>query len=189
MKKYDEEGVPRKNQCKRFAGRVFYVLAKKALGILSLVFPRTYMRLYLRLLRLYGMRIVGTPRYIASAYFDDLNKIELGDRVAISDQAVFLTHDYTCTNALRAIGEPPPRDMALVGGIKIGNNVFVGMRTIILPNTQVGDNVVIGAGSVVKGKIPANSVVAGNPAKVITTIENYAAYCSFALASGKGRSD
>jgi hypothetical protein len=187
MKKSVLEGTPRHNPYRRFAGRIFYVLATKALRVVNLLSPATYMRLYLPLLRLYGMRFVGKPRHIGRVYFDDLNRIEIGDRTGISDQVVFLTHDYSCTVALRAIGEPLPCDTALVSGIKIGNNVFVGMRTIILPNTQVGDNVIIGAGSVVKGRIPANSVVQGNPAKVVTTIENYATYCSFALASGMGR--
>lgn len=189
MIKASEQHASRNNRYKRFAGRLFYVLAKKMVRVVNLVNPRAYMHLYLPLLRLYGMRLAGTPRFIGSVYFDDFKSIELGDRVAISDQVVFLTHDYSCTTAMRAIGEPSPSDISLVNDIRIGNNVFIGFRTIILPNTQVGDNVVISAGSVVKGRIKANSVVAGNPAKVIATIENYAAYCSFAIASGLARCD
>ena len=55
--------------------------------------------------------------------------------------------------------------------MKIGKNVFIGMGSIILKGTQIGDNTVIGAGSVVSGVIPSNVVVAGNPAKVIREIE------------------
>ena len=47
------------------------------------------------------------------------------------------------------------------------------MRSIILPGTEIGDNTIIGAGSVVKGKIPANVIIAGNPAKVIKNIDDY----------------
>ncbi len=189
MRKSVLERTPRHHRYRRFAGRVFYVLTTKAIRVVNLVSPKTYMRLYLPILRLYGMRFVGKPAFIGRVYFDDINRIEIGDKASIADQVVFLTHDYSCTIAMRAIGEPPARDIALVNNIKIGSNVFIGMRTIILPNTQVGDNVIIGAGSVVKGRIPANSVVQGNPAKVVTTIENFAAFCSFALASGMGRSN
>jgi acetyltransferase-like isoleucine patch superfamily enzyme len=53
------------------------------------------------------------------------------------------------------------------GKIKIGNNVFIGNNCTILPNTVIGNNSVVGAGSVVRGKFPENSVIFGNPAKVV----------------------
>ena len=57
------------------------------------------------------------------------------------------------------------------GGIFIGNNVWIGANCCILPNVHIGDNCVIGAGSVVTKDIPSNSVAAGNPAKVIKKID------------------
>jgi maltose O-acetyltransferase len=59
--------------------------------------------------------------------------------------------------------------------IRIGNNVFIGWGSIVLPGITVGDNVVIGAGSVVTKDIPADSVAAGNPAKVIKATHEYIA--------------
>lgn len=59
------------------------------------------------------------------------------------------------------------------GVTQIGDNVFVGMKSIILMGSQIGNNVIIGAGSVVSGNIPSNVVVAGNPAKVVCTLEEY----------------
>lgn len=59
------------------------------------------------------------------------------------------------------------------GPIKIGSNVFVGYGVIILPGTVIEDNCVIGAGSVVRGVIPANSVAAGVPARRIKSLEDY----------------
>jgi acetyltransferase-like isoleucine patch superfamily enzyme len=50
---------------------------------------------------------------------------------------------------------------------RIGRNCFIGGESIILPGVTIGDNCVIGAGSVVTRDVPPNSVVAGNPAKVI----------------------
>ena len=50
----------------------------------------------------------------------------------------------------------------------IGNNVFIGINCIILSNTTIGDNCIIGAGSVLRGHFPENSVIAGNPAQVLS---------------------
>lgn len=59
------------------------------------------------------------------------------------------------------------------GVTKVGDNVFVGMKSIILMGSQIGNNVIIGAGAVVSGNIPDNVVVAGNPAKVVCTLDDY----------------
>ena len=57
--------------------------------------------------------------------------------------------------------------MGIYGPIKVGNNTYFGVHCTILPGSTIGSNCVIGAGSVVRGVIPDNSVVMGNPAKVI----------------------
>ena len=54
--------------------------------------------------------------------------------------------------------------------IKVGNNVWIGGNVIVLPGVTIGDNVVIGAGSVVTKDIPANVVAVGNPCKIIKEI-------------------
>jgi len=54
-----------------------------------------------------------------------------------------------------------------IGKIEIGDRVFIGDSSIILPGVRIGSDVVIGAGSVVTSDIPDNSVVYGNPARVI----------------------
>lgn len=55
--------------------------------------------------------------------------------------------------------------------ILIGDNCFIGMNSIILKGTTLGNNVVVGAGSVVHGKFPDNCIIAGNPAKIIRQID------------------
>lgn len=56
--------------------------------------------------------------------------------------------------------------------IVIGNDCFIGMNSIILKGTVLGNNVVVGAGSVVHGKFPDNVVIAGNPAKIIKNLSS-----------------
>lgn len=60
-----------------------------------------------------------------------------------------------------------------LGKIKIGNNVYIGNSSIILAGVEIGDNVIIGAGSFVTKSIPPNSIVGGDPAKIITTIDKF----------------
>ena len=57
--------------------------------------------------------------------------------------------------------------------VSIGSDVFVGTESVILPGVSIGSKVVIGAGSVVTKSIPDNRVVAGNPARVISTYEEF----------------
>ncbi|MFP3338962.1 DapH/DapD/GlmU-related protein, partial [Micrococcus sp. SIMBA_131] len=61
----------------------------------------------------------------------------------------------------------------IIGKITIGNNVFIGMNAIILHGVTIGDNCIIAAGSIVTKSFPENSIVGGNPAKLITNIESY----------------
>ncbi len=95
--------------------------------------------------------------------------IEIGSNCRITSGVVILAHDYSY-----AVLRPLYHHMLYKTGVtKIGNNVFVGMNAIITMDTKIGDNVIIGAGSVVTKDIPSNVVAAGNPARVICTMEEY----------------
>jgi acetyltransferase-like isoleucine patch superfamily enzyme len=72
-------------------------------------------------------------------------------------------------NARRA-GEPAPE--SAVAAVHIGDGVWIGRRCLILKGVRIGDNAIVGAGSVVVRDVPANTLVAGNPARVIRTLEN-----------------
>lgn len=95
--------------------------------------------------------------------------ISIGEYCKITAGVIILQHDYSRSVLRRAYGP-------IVGEAKktmIGNNVFIGMNSIILMGSQIGNNVIIGAGSVVSGHIPDGVVAAGNPAKVIRTLDEH----------------
>ncbi len=60
-----------------------------------------------------------------------------------------------------------------IGNVVIGNNVFIGADSVILPGVTIGDNVVVGANSTVSRDVPSNVVVAGSPAIYIHTIDEF----------------
>jgi len=89
--------------------------------------------------------------------------LTIGNNVTISDARILL-HDASTKMAL---------NYSRVGKVTIGNNVFIGADAIILPAITIGDNVVIGAGAVVTKNIPSNSVVVGNPGRIIGTYDEF----------------
>lgn len=95
--------------------------------------------------------------------------LKIGDYCKITNGCTILTHDYS-RSVLRLkyghiIGE--------AGQTIIGDNVFIGVNSIILMGSQIGNNCIIGAGSVVGGVFPDNVVIAGNPAKIIRTLDEH----------------
>ena len=95
--------------------------------------------------------------------------LTIGSHVQITDGVKILTHGYDWYVLNGVYGDI----LGSAGEVHIGDNVFIGMNSIILKDVNIGDNVIIGAGSIVTKNIPSNSVVAGNPARVISTLEDY----------------
>ncbi|MCH5166335.1 MAG: acyltransferase [Erysipelotrichales bacterium] len=95
--------------------------------------------------------------------------LTIGDNAKITNGVIILTHDYSWS-----VGSfISKKTYGNIRRVIIGNNCFIGMNSIILRGTTIGDNVIIGAGSVVSGKIESNSVYAGNPAKKIMTLDEF----------------
>ena len=119
-----------------------------------------------------GYKSIGISPTI---FFDstDYSKITIGQNVTISFDVVVLVHDYSIVNAARAVERTREVDGSTIKPVVIGNNVFIGAKVILLPDTIIGDNCIIGAGAVVKGKLKENSVYAGNPCKYICSVDEY----------------
>jgi acetyltransferase-like isoleucine patch superfamily enzyme len=93
--------------------------------------------------------------------------VTLGDHVSAT-RTQFITHD----GAVWVFRDKHP-NVDRVAPIKVGNNVFLGFGAIILPGVTIGDNVIIGAATLVTKDIPSNTVYAGVPAKFIKTLDAY----------------
>lgn len=114
----------------------------------------------------YGSNIsIGDNFY---ANFDctilDVNKVNIGNNVFFAPRVCLYTAghpiDKDVRNTQLEYGKP----------IKIGNDVWIGGNSVVLPGVTIGSNVVIGAGSIVNKDIPDNVVACGNPCKVIRKI-------------------
>ena len=107
--------------------------------------------------------------------FLDNNYITIGNNVLIAPNVQLYTATHPVSASERFVedwdensGELFFRTRALP--ITIGNDVWIGGGVIVLPGVTIGDNCVIGAGSVVTRSIPSNSLVVGNPCQVVKTI-------------------
>lgn len=117
----------------------------------------------IKYLRKQGMKIGENCLFNTMSFSTEPYLIEIGNHVAIAGGTEIVTHD----GAIWCFRDEIP-NADVFGKIKLGNNVFIGDNCTILPNTIIGDNCIVGAGSVVRGKFPENSVIVGNPAKVVT---------------------
>jgi acetyltransferase-like isoleucine patch superfamily enzyme len=113
-------------------------------------------------LRARGVRIGADCRIYSTDFSTEPYLVTLSDGVGIAGGVKFITHDGAAR--LRKAGRP---NIQLLAPIVVGANTFIGENAIILPGTSIGQDCIIGAGAVVRGKIPDNSLVAGNPARVV----------------------
>jgi maltose O-acetyltransferase len=90
--------------------------------------------------------------------------ITIGDDVTIARNALVLAHDASTKVHL---------GYTRIGKVDIGDRVFIGAGSVVLPGVRIGSDVVIGAGSVVSRDIPDGTVACGNPARVLTPLESW----------------
>lgn len=115
---------------------------------------------------------IGNNVGISGATIYARKGIKIGDNTAIGGNVKILDNDFHPIefderNKLLNDSRGGDSDLIPAKPIVIGKNCFIGCNSIILKGSMIGDNCVVGAGAVVAGKFEANSIIAGNPAKVI----------------------
>ena len=90
--------------------------------------------------------------------------ITIGDNVTMAPRVHILCHDASTKQFL---------NYTKIGNVTIGDNVFIGAQSVVLPGVTIGNNVIVGANSTVTHDVPDGVVVAGSPAKVICSLDDY----------------
>ena len=122
--------------------------------------------LYLKRLVKHGL-VVGSDFQMEKGCNIDANfpwLIEIGNNVTFASNVCLLAHDGSTK---KLVG------YSKVGKVSIGDNVFIGYGSIVMPNVRIGNGCVVGANSVVTRSLPDGVVAAGSPAKVLMTVEEF----------------
>jgi len=114
-----------------------------------------------------GVKVGKRCRLINVSFSTEPYLVTLGDHVSATNTR-FETHD----GGVWVLRDKYP-SIDIIKPINVGNNVFIGFGAMILPGVTIGDNVIIGAHSVVSKNIPPNVVVAGVPARIIKSLDDY----------------
>lgn len=120
--------------------------------------------------RVEGARItIGNNVGISGATIYARKEIIIGDNTNIGGNVKILDNDFHPIEVEARLRDD--KEKIGTAPIRIGKNCFIGCNALILKGTELGDNCVVGAGAVVCGKFEANSVIAGNPARIIRKLE------------------
>lgn len=128
-------------------------------------------KIYLKICIAKGLKVGKDVIFVeVPAFGSEPFLIEIGSRTKITAGCTFINHDGAMY-VIRSMEKY--KDARNFGRIKLGENCFVGNNCTFLPGAQMGNNCILGAGSVLNSSMPDNSVYAGVPAKFICTIEQY----------------
>lgn len=105
-----------------------------------------------------GRNVVKSFANSGSCYVQGINGVYIGDNTIFAPGVKIISSNHKIGEITEHVKGKP---------IKIGSNCWIGANSVILPNVELGDNVVVGAGSIVTKSFSENTVIAGNPAKII----------------------
>lgn len=114
-----------------------------------------------------GVKIGHNNQFFSPFWSSEPYLITIGDNCQTTKDVKIFTHGGS--KIMRVIN--PKFDV--FGKVTIGNNVYIGNNALIMPGVSIGNNVLVAAGSVVCHSVPDNVVVGGNPARILSTIEQY----------------
>ncbi|OCB76671.1 hypothetical protein LPBF_06445 [Flavobacterium crassostreae] len=118
--------------------------------------------------RFKGVIVGNNCRIITKEFGTEPWLIEIGNNVTITHGVKILTHD----GSTWLFNDEKGRRF-LYKKVKIGNNVFIGVNSVIMPGVIIEDKVVIAAGTIVTKSIPKGVIVGGNPVKILGLYEDY----------------
>jgi maltose O-acetyltransferase len=123
--------------------------------------------------------VIGEDVWLPDSTFVDTSHcflIHIGDHCGFGEECVLLAHDAQMDEYL---------DAARLGRVVIHDSCHLGTRTIVLPGVTIGPRTIVGAGSVVSRTLPPDTVCAGNPARVICSLDEYLGKHRARLAAGR----
>jgi len=146
----------------------------KVLSLISAFLQRICMsnsHLYISFLRKKGVTIGEGTAFFGLVRIDCTRPylVEIGKNCILTEGVILLTHGYDLSVLHEVFGEM----FCSSGKVVLEGNNFIGVNSVILKGVKIGKNSIIGACSVVTHDIPSNCVAAGNPCKVIMTLEEY----------------
>lgn len=114
-----------------------------------------------------GLKIGSNSAVGKFSEFGASGGIEIGNNVIMGSYISFHSENHNYSDCSKLIREQGVTSL----GIKLGNNIWVGAKATFLDGCEVGDNCVVAAGAIVKGKFPKNVIIGGVPARILKNIE------------------
>ena len=114
---------------------------------------------------------IGNFCAVVGAILRAEREITIGNRVFIAHEVVITDCDGPGPDPRRPAAGLLPPPSCVPRPVHVGDDVWIGMRAIILAGVTIGDGAVVGAGAVVSGDVPPMTVVSGNPARVVRALE------------------
>jgi acetyltransferase-like isoleucine patch superfamily enzyme len=115
-----------------------------------------------------GVKVGHSCRIYTRHFGTEPFLIEIANKVTLTSGVKLLTHD----GSTWLMNDKKGRRY-LFRKISIGNNVFIGVNSIVMPGVKIEDNVIVAAGSVVTKSVPSGKIIGGNPARVIGDYDQY----------------